>query len=83
MDKHDGNVCRKKDAEVIFANAKAQNMTGEGYAWIVTEQVLIIAVENHGANILKALKIKLQNTGSTSQKILLHDICLKINTIVR
>ena len=32
-------MIRKKDAEVIFANAEAENMTGEGYAWIVTEQV--------------------------------------------
>ena len=30
---------RKKDAEKIFAEAAAQNMTGQGYAWIVTEQV--------------------------------------------
>ena len=55
MDEYDANVCRKKDAEVIFANAKAQNMTGEGYAWIVTEQVLSIAGEQHGAKWLKAL----------------------------
>ena len=30
---------RKRDAEKIFANAEAENMTGTGYAWIVTEQV--------------------------------------------
>ena len=24
---------------MIFADAEAENMTGEGYAWIVTEQV--------------------------------------------
>ena len=57
MDEYDANVCRKKDAEVIFANAKAQNMTGEGYAWIVTEQVLSIAGEHNGSNGLKALYI--------------------------
>ena len=33
---------RKKDAEVIFANAEAENMTGEGYAWIVTEQAIMM-----------------------------------------
>ena len=32
-------VFRKIDAEKIFAEAAAQNMTGLGYAWIVTEQV--------------------------------------------
>ena len=32
-------LSRKKDAEKIFAEAAAQNMTGLGYAWIVTEQV--------------------------------------------
>ena len=35
-------MIRKKDAEVIFANAEAENMTGEGYAWIVTEQAIMM-----------------------------------------
>ncbi|XP_023346842.1 glutamate [NMDA] receptor subunit 1 [Eurytemora carolleeae] len=30
----------KQDAEKIFADAAEQNMTGTGYAWIVTEQAL-------------------------------------------
>ena len=33
---------RKQDAEKIFADAARQNMTGDGYAWIVTEQVAAI-----------------------------------------
>ena len=31
--------CSKKDADTIFQEAAALNMTGHGYAWIVTEQV--------------------------------------------
>lgn len=31
---------RRKDAEVIFRNAAALNMTGAGYVWIVSEQAL-------------------------------------------
>ena len=27
---------------MIFANAEAENMTGEGYAWIVTEQAIMM-----------------------------------------
>ncbi len=30
---------RQRDAEKIFADAESENMTGTGYAWIVTEQV--------------------------------------------
>lgn len=40
-------MIRKKDAEVIFADAEAENMTGEGYAWIVTEQVAHYHFHNH------------------------------------
>ena len=29
----------KQDADTIFQEAAALNMTGHGYAWIVTEQV--------------------------------------------
>ena len=31
--------CSKKDADTIFQEAASLNMTGHGYAWIVTEQV--------------------------------------------
>ena len=42
-------IIRKKDAEVIFANAEAENMTGEGYAWIVTEQaIMMMMIIDHG-----------------------------------
>lgn len=30
----------KEDAQVIFRDAAAQNMTEAGYVWIVTEQAL-------------------------------------------
>lgn len=32
--------CSKEDAQVIFRDAAAQNMTEAGYVWIVTEQAL-------------------------------------------
>ena len=41
----------KKDADTIFKEAAAQNMTGQGYAWIVTEQVKTVQ------KMLKKLKI--------------------------
>ncbi len=33
-------LCRRQDAEKIFAEAEAEKMTGSGYAWIVTEQAV-------------------------------------------
>lgn len=33
-------MCSKEDAQVIFRDAAAEQMTGEGYVWIVTEQAL-------------------------------------------
>jgi len=56
----------KKDAEVIFANAEAENMTGEGYAWIVTEQAL------SSTNIpLGALGLRL--TSANDEEAHIHD----------
>lgn len=33
-------IYSKDDAEIIFRDAAQLNMTGTGYVWIVTEQVL-------------------------------------------
>lgn len=33
-------ISSKEDAQVIFRDAAAQNMTESGYVWIVTEQAL-------------------------------------------
>ena len=32
--------CRTEDADLIFQEAAQKNLTGQGYAWIVTEQAL-------------------------------------------
>eukprot|EP00090_Calanus_glacialis_P018797 TRINITY_DN29121_c0_g1_i1.p1 TRINITY_DN29121_c0_g1~~TRINITY_DN29121_c0_g1_i1.p1 ORF type:complete len:1142 (-),score=246.94 TRINITY_DN29121_c0_g1_i1:120-3545(-) len=56
----------KKDAEKIFAEAAAQNMTGQGYAWIVTEQALQSSNIPDGA-------LGLQLTSSTDEKAHIHD----------
>ena len=34
---------REEDADHIFRDAEALNLTGEGYAWIVSEQALTSA----------------------------------------
>ena len=34
----------KQDADTIFQEAAALNMTGHGYAWIVTEQVILVKI---------------------------------------
>ena len=57
---------RKKDADKIFAEAAAQNMTGLGYAWIVTEQALESRHIPDGA-------LGLQLTSSTDEEAHIHD----------
>lgn len=67
---------RKKDAEVIFRDAKELQMTGEGYVWIVTEQALdavnvpegtiglqLVNYTNELAHIRDSMLVDLQNAG--------------------
>ena len=57
---------RKKDADKIFEEAAAQNMTGLGYAWIVTEQALESRHIPDGA-------LGLHLTRSTDEEAHIHD----------
>ena len=57
---------RKKDADKIFEEAAAQNMTGLGYAWIVTEQALDSRHIPDGA-------LGLHLTSSTDEEAHIHD----------
>lgn len=48
---------REEDADQIFRDAEALNLTGEGYAWIVSEQALTSASVPEGKDLYFRLSI--------------------------
>lgn len=48
---------REEDADQIFRDAEALNLTGEGYAWIVSEQALTSTSVPEGKDLYFRLSI--------------------------